>query len=398
MCACVLYHVLGRERISFWYRSLWYAVATGQWRRWLAAPLRWEGYERDMSDEMIIRDKLYIGGAWTPSSGSEMADVINSTTEEVMGRVPRGTAKMLTARCARRKTPSPRGRRHPWPSAPPICKRSPTAGSAARRRSARSSRARWACPSGSHRSSRWASRWRPSARSPRILAELPVRGAHRQLAGRARADRRRRLHHAVELPAAPDRGEGGAGAGRGLHRRPQAERGRAAQRVHAGRDRRRRRAARRRLQPGHRARARSSARRSRSHPDVDMISFTGSTGAGRRVSELAVAARSSAWRWSWAASRPTSCSTTPTCETAVRDGVGKCFLNSGQTCSALTRMLVPRSRLAEVEEIAEAAGGDVHAGRSARRGHAAGAAGLRGAARHACASYIARAIEEGARW
>ena len=31
-------------------------------------------------------------------------------------------------------------------------------------------------------------------------------------------------------------------------------------------------------------------------------------------------------------------------ETAVTDGVAKCFLNSGQTCSALTRMLVPRER------------------------------------------------------
>ena len=39
-------------------------------------------------------------------------------------------------------------------------------------------------------------------------------------------------------------------------------------------------------------------------------------------------------------------------ERAVADGVGKCYLNSGQTCSALTRMLVPRSRLAEVEAIA----------------------------------------------
>ncbi len=34
---------------------------------------------------------------------------------------------------------------------------------------------------------------------------------------------------------------------------------------------------------------------------------------------------------------------------------GKCFLNSGQTCTALTRMLVPRGRLAEVEAIAVAA-------------------------------------------
>ena len=39
---------------------------------------------------------------------------------------------------------------------------------------------------------------------------------------------------------------------------------------------------------------------------------------------------------------------------AVADGVGAAYANSGQTCSALTRMIVPRSRLAEVEEIAPA--------------------------------------------
>jgi betaine-aldehyde dehydrogenase len=37
---------------------------------------------------------------------------------------------------------------------------------------------------------------------------------------------------------------------------------------------------------------------------------------------------------------------------AVKDGVGKAFLNSGQTCSALTRMIVPRSKMAEVEQLA----------------------------------------------
>ncbi len=37
------------------------------------------------------------------------------------------------------------------------------------------------------------------------------------------------------------------------------------------------------------------------------------------------------------------------------DGVAKCYANSGQTCSALTRMLVPRERLAEVEDLARAA-------------------------------------------
>ena len=40
---------------------------------------------------------------------------------------------------------------------------------------------------------------------------------------------------------------------------------------------------------------------------------------------------------------------------AIPDGVAKCFLNSGQTCSALTRMLVPREKLAEAEELAESA-------------------------------------------
>jgi acyl-CoA reductase-like NAD-dependent aldehyde dehydrogenase len=47
---------------------------------------------------------------------------------------------------------------------------------------------------------------------------------------------------------------------------------------------------------------------------------------------------------------------------AVIDGVGKCFLNSGQTCSALTRMLVPRSRLPEAEQVAAAVAAQVQVG------------------------------------
>ena len=38
---------------------------------------------------------------------------------------------------------------------------------------------------------------------------------------------------------------------------------------------------------------------------------------------------------------------------AVTDGVAQCFLNSGQTCSALTRMLVPAERVNEVAALAE---------------------------------------------
>ncbi|HUR50324.1 MAG TPA: aldehyde dehydrogenase family protein [Acidimicrobiales bacterium] len=88
-----------------------------------------------------------------------------------------------------------------------------------------------------------------------------------------------------------------------------------------------------------------------SHPEVDMISFTGSTRAGKRVSELAA---QSVKRVSLelGGKSPNLILEDADLERAVKAGVGAAFLNSGQTCSALTRMLVPRSRLAEVEDIA----------------------------------------------
>src|SRR5947209_11245381 len=43
--------------------------------------------------DVQVRDKLYIDGAWVPSTGSDTVDVINSATEEVMGRVPEATAQ-----------------------------------------------------------------------------------------------------------------------------------------------------------------------------------------------------------------------------------------------------------------------------------------------------------------
>ena len=88
-----------------------------------------------------------------------------------------------------------------------------------------------------------------------------------------------------------------------------------------------------------------------SHPDVDMVSFTGSTRAGKRVSELA-AQTVKRVALELGGKSPNIILDDADLEKAVSDGVGKCYLNSGQTCSALTRMIVPRSRLAEVEEIA----------------------------------------------
>ena len=85
-----------------------------------------------------------------------------------------------------------------------------------------------------------------------------------------------------------------------------------------------------------------------------MVSFTGSTRAGKRVSELA-AATVKRVALELGGKSPNIILDDADFEQAVTDGVGKAFLNSGQTCSALTRMIVPRSKLAEVEEIAGAA-------------------------------------------
>jgi aldehyde dehydrogenase (NAD+) len=89
------------------------------------------------------------------------------------------------------------------------------------------------------------------------------------------------------------------------------------------------------------------------HEGVDMVSFTGSTRAGRRVSELA-SARVKPVALELGGKSPNVILDDADLQAAVTDGVAKCFLNSGQTCSALTRMLVPRDRLEEAEKIAAA--------------------------------------------
>jgi len=88
-----------------------------------------------------------------------------------------------------------------------------------------------------------------------------------------------------------------------------------------------------------------------SHPLVDMVSFTGSTRAGKRVSELAAQSVKRV-ALELGGKSPNIILDDADLEKVIADGIGKCYLNSGQTCSALTRMLVPRSRLAEAEAIA----------------------------------------------
>jgi acyl-CoA reductase-like NAD-dependent aldehyde dehydrogenase len=51
---------------------------------------------------MEVRDKLYIGGAWVSSTGTDVIEVVNSATEEVIGTIPAGTPEDVdrAARCA----------------------------------------------------------------------------------------------------------------------------------------------------------------------------------------------------------------------------------------------------------------------------------------------------------
>jgi aldehyde dehydrogenase (NAD+) len=89
------------------------------------------------------------------------------------------------------------------------------------------------------------------------------------------------------------------------------------------------------------------------HPKTDMVSFTGSTRAGKRVMQLAseMVKRVSLELGGKSANIILD---DADLAAAVSDGVFKCYLNSGQTCSALTRMVVPRGRLSEIEDIAVA--------------------------------------------
>jgi betaine-aldehyde dehydrogenase len=91
-----------------------------------------------------------------------------------------------------------------------------------------------------------------------------------------------------------------------------------------------------------------------SHPEVDMVSFTGSTRAGKRVGELA---SQSIKRVALELGGKSASLILPDAdlEAAVKGSISACMLNSGQTCSAHTRMLVPESRYEEAKKIAQTA-------------------------------------------
>ena len=89
------------------------------------------------------------------------------------------------------------------------------------------------------------------------------------------------------------------------------------------------------------------------HPDVDMVSFTGSLQAGRRIASVAGDGIKKVTLELGGKSAFVVLDDAPF-EKAIPAGVNNCMQNSGQTCSAWTRMIVPRPRHDEAVEMAKA--------------------------------------------
>ena len=90
------------------------------------------------------------------------------------------------------------------------------------------------------------------------------------------------------------------------------------------------------------------------HPGVDMVSFTGSTRAGRRVSAVAA---ETVKRVTLELGGKSASVVLDDADlgAAVKITMANCFINGGQTCTALSRMLVPAARHDEAVELAVAA-------------------------------------------
>ncbi|MBD5802435.1 3-succinoylsemialdehyde-pyridine dehydrogenase [Azoarcus sp. Aa7] len=132
-----------------------------------------------------------------------------------------------------------------------------------------------------------------------------------------------------------------------------------------------------------------------SDPRVDMVSFTGSTRAGRRVAELAAATVKKVALELGGKSAAVILDDADLAA-AVKGTVSSCLLNSGQTCSAHTRMLVPRAKLAEAAELAASAASAFKVGPAFAEDSKLGPL-VSDVQRERVVGYIRRGIAEGAK-
>jgi betaine-aldehyde dehydrogenase len=129
------------------------------------------------------------------------------------------------------------------------------------------------------------------------------------------------------------------------------------------------------------------------HKEVDMVSFTGSTRAGTRVSELASA---TVKRVALELGGKSAAIILDDADfaVAVKGVVGNCYLNSGQTCTAHTRMLVPAARYAEAAKLAVEAAAAYRVGDPMAEGTTLGPLASK-MQQDRVREYIARGIAEG---
>lgn len=130
------------------------------------------------------------------------------------------------------------------------------------------------------------------------------------------------------------------------------------------------------------------------HPEVDMVSFTGSTGAGSRVSALAAP---TVKRVALELGGKSAGIVLDDADfsVAVPAVVANCYANAGQTCTAQTRLLVPAARHDEAEELAVAAARAFRVGDPFAEGTTLGPLAS-AAQQQRVRDYIARGIAEGA--
>lgn len=132
-----------------------------------------------------------------------------------------------------------------------------------------------------------------------------------------------------------------------------------------------------------------------SHADVDMISFTGSTRAGIKVSESASPSVKRVCL-ELGGKSPLIITEDADFPAAVRYGVEDVMINTGQTCNALTRMLVPQSRYEEAVLIAKSVAEENVVGNPLDDNVSMGPMSSMGQ-RNTVLNYIQQGINEGAR-
>ena len=130
------------------------------------------------------------------------------------------------------------------------------------------------------------------------------------------------------------------------------------------------------------------------HQDVDVVSFTGSVAAGRRVAEVASA---TVKRVTLELGGKSANVILPDADlaTAVKVGVARAFVNGGQTCNALTRMLVHADRYADAVGLAAAGAARYAIGEPSADGIRIGPLAS-AAQRDRVTGYIERGLAEGA--